>query len=180
MNRLIFCIILLGFGHRVEPDGSIPFSPVKPPAGVEYKAVEAAAPSQDAVNQALAQTAEPSILSTSEASLEPAAPPTNTSKIITRPATAAAVTPGLSYAPEVDSRIATAPTQNPDVTAAASPTPRKETIASTQKRQQCEDLTKRVLSLERRLRSPLDAQAMDTTVVAMARYQRSFDQYCVE
>ena len=50
--------------------------------------------------------------------------------------------------------------------------------AKTRKRQQCDDLQKRVISLERRLQTRLTPEDMDNTVIHMARYQRSFDQHC--
>lgn len=52
--------------------------------------------------------------------------------------------------------------------------------AAGRKQRQCQDLQKRVVSLERRLRSRLTPEDMDNTVVHMARYQRSFDQHCVQ
>ena len=52
--------------------------------------------------------------------------------------------------------------------------------ASSNKQRRCQDLRKRVVSLERRLKSRLTPEDMDNTVVHMARYQRSFDQHCVQ
>jgi len=52
--------------------------------------------------------------------------------------------------------------------------------AAAKKQRQCQDLGKRVVSLERRLRSPLTPDDMDNTVLAMARYQKSFDRFCVK
>lgn len=48
------------------------------------------------------------------------------------------------------------------------------------KQSRCQDLQKRVTSLERRLKSRLTPEDMDNTVLHMARYQRSFDQYCAQ
>jgi len=52
--------------------------------------------------------------------------------------------------------------------------------AASFKRSRCQDLKKRVTSLERRLKSRLTPEDMDNTVIHMARYQRSFDQYCTQ
>lgn len=51
-------------------------------------------------------------------------------------------------------------------------------IASTDKAERCEELQKRVVSLERRLATPLTPRDMDDTVVHMARYQQSYERNC--
>ena len=48
------------------------------------------------------------------------------------------------------------------------------------KLRQCEDLKKRMVSLERRLRNRLTPADMDNTVVYIARYQRSYDHHCAQ
>lgn len=181
MNRLLICIILLGIGSTaaaetlyrwIEPDGSITFSPTKPPAGVEFKAVEASG-----ANQAEPQ---PSILATSEHGVESALPRVNDTEILTRPAPAVATRQGLNYAPETSSRPITSAKVDVAPAIQKAATPNKDTTASANKRRQCQDLSKRVVSLERRLRSKLSAEDMDNTVIAMARYQHSYDRHCVE
>ena len=52
--------------------------------------------------------------------------------------------------------------------------------SKSQKQHQCEDLQKRIVSLERRLRQTLSDEDMDNTVVYMAKYQLSFNQHCVQ
>lgn len=193
MNRLLICIILLGTSvsasaeilyRWIEADGSITFSPTKPPAGVEYIAVEASGPSAAAGEQIQPAAAERSILATSEHSGEDLVlPRANDTKVMARPTPAVAAPQGLQYAPETQSKKSTsssvtADAIEPAVSVATAPT--QNAIASSNKRRQCLDLSKRVMSLERRLRSPLAADDMDNTVIAMARYQRSFDQHCVE
>ena len=54
------------------------------------------------------------------------------------------------------------------------------TSAASYKQSRCKDLKKRVTSLERRLKSRLTPEDMDNTVLHMARYQRSYDQYCAQ
>lgn len=187
MNRLLICIILLSIGNVasaealyrwIEPDGSITFSPTKPAAGVKYTTVDAAGPTP--ADESLIQRAEPSILATSEHSLEPTLPPVNDTKILTRAAPAVATVQGLNYAPETGSRRIV---QAEPLTPAAQPAIKAQNtnnVNSSNKRKQCLDLSKRVMSLERRLRTPLPAEDMDNTVMAMARYQRSYNQHCVE
>lgn len=185
MNRLLICIILLSFGNTasaealyrwIEPDGSITFSPTKPPAGVKFKTVEASA----GAGQISDQITKPSILATSEHGAETALPPVNDTKILTRPAPAVATRQGLNYAPETSSRSITKAELNTAPTEPKNAVANRNTAASSNKRRQCQDLSKRVVSLERRLRSPLAPEDMDNTVIAMVRYQRSYDQHCIE
>ena len=63
-----------------------------------------------------------------------------------------------------------APTVSSAKKIAPSPSMRKST--------QCGELQKRVLSLERLLRTDISAETMDNAVVQMARYQNSFNQAC--
>ncbi len=182
MNRLIICTILLLSSQAVlaeklyrwiEPDGSITFSPNPPPAGVDYKAVNSAAIGSSGLTQ-------PSILATSEHDLNRPAPRVDNS-VAEAPATPAAAKQGLSYAPEIGTRRNRA--TNTTVAELATPAQAQRSstaVASSKKRRQCQDLSKRVLSLERRLRSPLTPVDMDNTVIAMARYQKSYDRHCIE
>lgn len=188
MNRLIICIILLLGSHAVlaeklyrwiEPDGSITFSPKPPPAGVDYKAVNAAN-NNAAVANLPATTQQRSILATSEHGLDTTQMETNTTEILARPAPAVSKQK-LSYAPETGSngnKIITSAAALPQPTQPAES--HTASVDSSNKRRQCQDLSKRVLSLERRLRSTLEPVDMDNTVVAMARYQKSYDQHCID
>jgi len=186
MNRLVFCIILLTLTapataetlyRWLEADGSITFSPTPPPKGVDFKKVEAAGN--------IIKSAEPnrtdstSILATSEHAVGTQMQ-NNATTTTARPA-AAIATPRLSYAPDTGNGNKAPPRElQQPVAQADTSIQQPTTVASSTKRRQCQDLTKRVSSLERRLRSPLTADDMDNTVVAMARYQRSFDQHCIE
>ncbi len=202
MNRLLFCIILLLSGQTVfaeklyrwvESDGSITFSPTPPPAGTDYKAVNAAhnnaakadlpLPKADLPKPQADLTApdqKRSILATSEHGLDAPQPENKATEIMALPDPEVELQK-LSYAPDTGSKgktpaKATAVEPEADQTGVS----QTESIANSQKRRQCQDLSKRVMSLERRLRSPLKPVDMDNTVVAMARYQRSYDQHCVE
>lgn len=187
MNRLLICIILLNISSMasaetlyrwIEPDGSITFSPSKPTNGVDFKVVESSGAKQNSL-----QASEPSILATSEHAIEPERALLNETKILTRPAAAVPVVParqGLSYAPETSSRTTAKAEPEAPLVEPTNASTNSNSTASANKRRQCQDLSKRVVSLERRLRSPLAPDDMDNTVVAMARYQRSYDQHCIE
>jgi len=235
MNRPLFCIILLSIllliGQTalaeklyrwVEPDGSITFSPTPPPAGVDYKPVNAAhnnagtadlpvpkadltAPEADfsTAKSELSETElskteigetqlsvpnadvtipnqKPSILATSEHGLDASQPINNATQIMARPAPVEE-RQKLSYAPDIGSKSRSAQaTITAEHNFSEQAIPQTDSPATSHKRRQCQDLNKRVMSLERRLRSPLEPADMDNTVVAMARYQRSYDQHCVE
>ena len=211
MNRLLIYIILLVIGQPVlaeklyrwvEPDGSITFSPTPPPAGIDYKAVNAAhnnaakadlpeldqQPTQLATPETDQQPTQlatpetdqkPSILATSEHDLEAHKSLYNSTQIVAP--TPAIERQKLSYAPDIG------PTSKTTLPIAAAETASSQpavspinSVAASKKRRHCQDLHKRVLSLERRLRTPLKPLDMDNTVVAMARYQRSYDQHCVD
>lgn len=195
MNRLIICIILLAFSQAtfaeklyrwIEADGSITFSPNPPPKGVDFKVMDSGqinasklAPDLPDATQVPKNT-QPSIMATSEHALDTApAARINDTEILTRPAPAVSKQ-RLSYAPDT-SNATTISRQNaaPALATAQATVPAQQTIASSNKQKQCQDLSKRVMSLERRLRMPLEPVDMDNTVIAMARYQRSYDQHCI-
>ena len=151
----------------VEPDGSITFSVKPPPEGVEYETVNA----------------EPkSSLSKADTDDRAAAEPAVSQSQLNQ-------TQKTPLAPQigVQSGIVRAPT-DPSVSAPNSNESVQPQSASqlavleknSRKQRQCEDLLKRVVSLEGRLKSRLTPEDMDNTVVHMARYQRSYDQHCVQ
>lgn len=168
----------------VEPDGAITFSVTKPPAGVSYETVNPA----DSPSKAPA---------TSASSNNSAAPHQKITPASTKPALEAALPPSTRtnqpaerIAPQVGSQVnANSITRSTDTaragisTAAAKAQTGDQTVsvnARTRKQRQCEDLQKRVVSLERRLKTRLTPEDMDNTVVHMARYQRSYNQHCVQ
>jgi len=187
MNRLFLCIILL-LGSQaahaeklyrwIEADGSITFSPTPPAKGVEYKTVEGSGSNvASPASATIEESDKKSIMATSEHAVAPPQPDANLTTTIARPANALPKQ-RLTYAPETGSkRIITG--QTPVLTTPETQNTSTQPLASSNKRQQCQALSKRVVSLERRLSSPLTPEDMDNTVIAMARYQRSFDQYCV-
>lgn len=189
MNRLLLCTLLLFISHGaiaeklyrwIEPDGSITFSPTPPPAGVDYQSVNAAHNNAAQADLPASIKQKPSILATSEHGLNAAQPETIATDIAAQPEPAAEKQK-LTYAPDTGAKIsapitATETIQKTNQNAVV----QTESIADSNKRRQCVDLNKRVLSLERRLRSPLEPVDMDNTVIAMARYQHSYDTHCVE
>lgn len=206
MNRLVFCIILLlttlllpgqtvlaeKLYRWIESDGSITFSPNPPPAGTDYNAVNAAhnnagtadipESDQQRSNFATSETDQKrSILATSEHGLDAFEPTNNTTDKVVQPAPVIE-RQKLSYAPDTGSKNNNIPPlETTRVPQPSQPAELKtDSAALSKKRQQCQDLNKRVLSLERRLRTPLKAVDMDNTVIAMARYQRSYDLHCIE
>ena len=166
-----------------EADGSITFSPKRPPAGVEYTVVDTATMTSEAVTSSA--PAPPSPVS-SAASAPLVAPNPATA------ATAVRASAGLAYAPAPDGSTNTdintgisagQPAAALPATAGAPVAAEGErgapaVAASASKRAQCEELEKRVVSLERRLSAPLTPEDMDNTVLYMARYQQSVDRFC--
>ena len=116
-------------------------------------------------------------MATSEHGLSTPAANANLTTTTTRPAPALPKQQ-LTYAPDTGAKRKMVPSQTEPATP-VDQTQVSQTLASNNKRQQCQALSKRVVSLERRLRSPLEPEDMDNTVVAMAKYQRSFDQHCI-
>jgi len=149
-----------------EADGSITFSPGPPPAGIAFERVEAAG--RTAAGTTVTPDAEPNTAAQ--------APPANVAP------------PELNYAPpplgmarvppSVEGR-ASAPSAPATSTAIGSADPRSMRNDTANRRdEQCRELEKRVISLERRLATPLSADDMDNTVLYMARYQQNVDRHC--
>ncbi len=182
----------------VEADGSITFSPTRPAAGIEFEVVGASTPTPDERDAfAAAMSGEAAGDAASAAPPAPAAtgsrqgggvsyapaPPglgaavaTDASEGIRASGEAAVVTRPAPGSPTSGSP-AGAGTQDPAaddrdaVTVDVDP-------AAARRRSQCRELEKRVVSLERSLMQEMLPARMDDTVMAMARYQSSFDAHC--
>ncbi len=186
MTRILLCTILLTAACQVsaatlyrwiEADGSITFSPEPPAAGIAYDTVETGVGNSAAALPATQNAAQ----SAANPALEPVQRP-----LQQQPAIQLQPQQGLAYAPS-----ATESVQNSITKATPSTTPttlaqgqkpnasQSGVVGSSQKHAQCQDLKKRVVSLERRLRSKLSPGEVDNTVVAIVRYQDSFDQFCL-
>jgi len=164
-----------------EPDGSITFATSKPPASVKYETINhAAEPAQSELDRSLAQQPPKARAAITDKQLinnsAPQVSAASTSKPLRDlPSIRASGDARISYSsPRVNGRAAN--------TVANKQVPVKRTTAAinaaNKKRGHCNELKKRVLSLESRLSKPLTPEEMDNTVVYMARYQNSYDQYC--
>ena len=166
----------------VESDGSITFAVEPPPNGIEYETIK---PGTSAVKNkhqpltvsrsASASSAKPSepliVKSEPEQRVAPQAGANSALSKSAKSVSTSMTGTGLP-APQLGSALGT-PGHKTDVQV----TP---TATMSRKQQQCEDLKKRVVSLERRLTTRLTPEDMDNTVVHMARYQRSYDHHCVQ
>lgn len=162
----------------VEPDGAITFSPTQPPAGTSYEIVNDtnSESSQPAKEAAISPTQDKPVLQSNAS--EPASVQTDAPRIKMTP------TPGeINNAQKSDAVSAVTALSSGDSTIQGTSTDAFRSVqenSAIRKQRQCQDLRKRVISLERRLKSRLTPEDMDNTVVHMARYQRSYDQHCVQ
>lgn len=166
------------FYKWVEADGSITFSADPPENGIDYETVtsmnddrqenKSVHVTQPAAKPARHETSQ--ISPTSEASNALAKPPTS------RVAPMKDQKMGITAANNESAKRSDTPATGAALLARPAPA----ISPDSGKQRQCEDLKKRVISLERRLKSHLTPEDMDNTVVHMARYQRSYDQYCVQ
>ena len=160
-----------------EADGSVTFSPKQPPAGTSFETIQSSAKKKPATE-----------LATLDAPVTPvtaaATPADNRSSVAPRIApnddqfSSSSSNSANRSGQQLNSITAPAASNaNPDFSQAQESN-RVASIAASNKQSRCQDLRKRVVSLERRLKSRLTPEDMDNTVIHMARYQRSFDQYC--
>ena len=177
------CVLAQPLYKWVEADGSITFSVKQPPAGVDYETINASA-DNDAQTPAKVDPASAQKAETVQKML-PRVPPSEPTQ---RLAPQLGVQAGngsrageqndaqnaqpVQAAPESVGSVSGNSQDNRDRSAALN--------AKSRKHRQCEDLKKRVISLERRLKTRLTPDDMDNTVVHMARYQRSYDHHCVQ
>ncbi|MFK7993607.1 MAG: DUF4124 domain-containing protein [Granulosicoccus sp.] len=172
----------------VESDGSITFSVTPPAAGIDYETVSAKGSDQSLANAPAAAKAP---------ALQQILPSATPSRVPTqRLAPQQGIQAGIESSAGVSQ--ANAPTlpagysekqARSVIGTKTSRTPEESRrlndgsvtgMARSRKQRQCEDLKKRVVSLERRLKTRLTPEDMDNTVIHMARYQRSYDQHCVQ
>ncbi len=188
MTRKIAFIILLVIAQPAlsaklykwfEADGSITFSPTPPAAGIDFETIGENTDGKTGLNKPAngVQRSNP------VAELSTAPRLTAQDLQTPKPAKPASV---INYAPATNSmkqgitRATAQPTTTTGVQVARAATPANTTVVSAKKRKQCDDLSKRVISLERRLRLELSEADMDNTVMHMARYSRSFNMHCIE
>jgi hypothetical protein len=169
----------------IEADGSITFSPDKPENGIDFQlvnATEGVASSTGAIrdsqfnNGALATEAttrsqQISIDATGQV-LPVASTYTSSIRLNSNSITIDGAGSNAGQNASITSSVNQSNRQVVQSTAAQS--------SAVEKQNRCEDLRKRVVSLERRLQSNLTPADMDNTVVHMSRYQRSYNQFCVQ
>ena len=174
MIRTLLCAILLGTACQAtantlyrwtEADGSITFSPTPPASGIAFETIQTGGGNANAQRPVQAPTAP---LPQAQA---PAVVPQQPAQGLAYAPSQAALPSGIAWDKTGNSADRTAQVQTPSE-------PPSGVIGSTKKTSQCQDLEKRVMSLERRLRSKLSPDEVDNTVIAIVRYQDSFDQYC--
>lgn len=149
-----------------EADGSITFSPDKPPAGIDFKIIE---PRSGNTSPGAEQATVP-VLAASAIENTRTRPPVTSHRAPLRSGNTSVESGSVSWSGNVQQPTKRAlPSQNVSATK-----------ASNARLGRCEDLRKRVVSLERRLKANLSPEDMDNTVVYMSRYQRSYDKFCVQ
>ncbi len=167
-----------GLYKWVEPDGSITFSPNPPPTGVEFERIGTLKKSQASVKSSSANSAAPANQVKEQNSalsgVTPAEVSAESPKRLSYAPSGDTIKPGISRA---EPNVAAA-SENVDTAAGKDADTTTITVAAS-KQSRCEDLQKRVVSLERRLKVRLSPADMDNTVVHMARYQKSYNQHCL-
>lgn len=163
-----------------EADGSITFSPEKPQSGINFQVIDAS-PEVSSSKIALRDSA-PSqsgadvpYQSSSVAQISYSTP----KRVQAEASSQRSVNHLNSIINSADSNAGQNATMSSIVNQHSGQTIHSSSAAS-QKQNECENLRKRVVSLERRLQSELTPADMDNTIVNMSRYQRSYDQYCVQ
>ncbi len=191
MTRKIACILLLTLAQPVlaaklyrwhEADGSITFSPTPPAKGIPFDVIGENSDATAGLDRATTKKPRPA---NPVADLSPE--PVLSANAMRAPKQSADGNK-LSYAPasngmkpgisRSEATVVTATANSVETGTAAPLAQDRNTVASVKKRKQCDDLSKRVVSLERRLKLELSDEDMDNTVIHMARYQASYDQHC--
>jgi len=176
----------------VEPDGSITFSVTPPETGINYETISeprpessltAAIPRADQAEKAPAlQQVLPDVAPSTSAA-QPLAPQQSVQTLSRSPIQdeqASQSNASATYSENKASGVMGVSTNTSPHKHQMTSEHSAAVTARTRKQRQCEDLRKRVVSLERRLKTRLTPEDMDNTVIHMARYQRSYDQHCVQ
>lgn len=175
----------------VESDGSITFSPKPPGAGISYERVDSASSAAPRPAVATSPAVDASRAESTGIARSPVSPADPLPRVQYAPGNAGDLPPAISRSRK---EAGNGSSLMPSSSALAVGKPGLDTEQGRQaderlaasmsaanfKRSRCQDLKKRVTSLEHRLKSRLTPEDMDNTVVHMARYQQSFDQYCAQ
>lgn len=166
----------------IEADGSITFSPDKPQKGIDFQVINAddgVTASKIAVRAPKTSAADP----TSSAQTSYSQQISDGSSGIAQPLASSYSTGKALNARSLNiNELGSNAGQQASMTSMVRQHSGQtiQSSAAMRKQNQCEDLRKRVVSLERRLKSDLTPADMDNTVVHMSQYQRSYDQHCVQ
>jgi hypothetical protein len=198
MHRFIIFLFLLSVDliaaaqplyKWVEPDGSITFSPKKPAAGIAFEIINEVTSDLQSNPKTSVQQSAPKLPELNRALPDPRASESAASPVVATdqenrqnsPTDSPTVSTNSNRPSTGDQIISKEPATEQSTQATAAETAQSgQTVKNSRKQQQCQDLQKRVVSLERRLKSRLTPEDMDNTVIHMARYQRSYDQHCVQ
>ncbi|MEE9334099.1 MAG: DUF4124 domain-containing protein [Granulosicoccaceae bacterium] len=188
MTRKIAFILLLAIAQPAlsaklykwfEADGSITFSPTPPAAGVDFEAI-----GENTDGKTGLKKPANSVRNSNPVAQPPATPRLSAQDLQTpkaaKPASVVNYAPATNSMKQGISRATVQPGSPALQVASTAGASNSRTVVSAQKRKQCADLSKRVVSLERRLRLELSEDDMDNTVIHMARYQTSFNKHCIE
>lgn len=173
----------------VEPDGSITFSPKKPAAGIAFETINDITSGLKNNPKSSDQQNDAGLPELNKAMPDPRGSESAASPVVTTdhetgensPADQTNESNNGNHSNTGDQKINRKPaTEQSTQTNTAETVQSGQVVKNSRKQQQCQDLQKRVVSLERRLKSRLTPEDMDNTVIHMARYQRSYDQHCVQ
>jgi len=169
-----------------EADGSITFSPEKPPASVDFEVINT---SDSVVPSTIhSRVSTDSALSDGMEDDQGISQISSSSSDSNEQQSAAKVLTGELGGSNAESQILYSPDtrQQPPsgVKSMSFGSKSAQSLAAaeyaTKVQHRCDDLEKRVVSLERRMRAKLTPEDMDNTVIHMTKYQRAFDQDCVK
>jgi len=168
-----------------EADGSITFSPEKPPASVDFEVIntsDSMVPStihsRASANTTLSPASDGSQGISQISFSNPNSNEQSDSKVIPIEFGGSNARSQSLYSSDSGQQ---APSGIESMSFGSQSAQRLAAAAHTANRQhRCDDLKKRVVSLERRMRAKLTAEDMDNTVIHMTKYQRAFDQDCVK
>lgn len=163
-----------------EADGSLTYSPTAPTDGTPYDTVDPMT-MRPAASAASPSGTRASIDRTGSAPVVGAGTTPGRDGDAPSAGAVAPMTPALGAAARPAPRVVAmpAPTRSSaPISATADAASRSIASSGDAKTRRCSELEKRVVSLERRLMTPLTPDAMDETVMQMVRYQQSVDRHC--
>jgi len=169
----------------IEADGTITFSPDKPPESVDYQLIDIGSDTASNLKR-YEDTAIPKISTDNQVEQiskisfsEPRNGDSDTFKRLSASSSSLGANTTFTSSSQFESLPSMAADTQPPTFGSQSAQRLTASTYEASRQHRCDDLRKRVVSLERRMRSKLTPEDMDNTVLSMAKYQRSFDQECV-